>query len=265
MKVHILLAANPNFQLQIPCSFGEMTKSVKFIGIPENNFLCIFIISLIPRGAYFLLPQESKQEATSGWNFTKCISEVMVNQLKVKNIHIKMGISTFKPHPISNCEIAFDTQDCTKNYSLLKVWGTTCTLMVLFISDSGSRNFKGELGLFLTPVLMLWGGRHVARHVWRWVIVPSDLRLPLGTIYTHYHYCVIHRVITNMHDLSQRGKGNSRLTKLFGWLSYEKIRRYSNLPPYVMARWLPQQISPLDFLAVDESQLYREHGHSFRT
>ena len=54
-----------------------------------------FHISLIPRGAYFLLPLESKQEATSGWNFTKCISEVKVNQLLVKNIHVKMGISTF--------------------------------------------------------------------------------------------------------------------------------------------------------------------------
>ena len=51
--------------------------------------------SLIPRGAYFLLPLESKQEATSGWNFLKCISEVKVNQFKVKNIHVKMGISTF--------------------------------------------------------------------------------------------------------------------------------------------------------------------------
>ena len=40
--------------------------------------------SLIPRSAYFILPLESKQEATSGWNFTKCISEVKFNQLKVK-------------------------------------------------------------------------------------------------------------------------------------------------------------------------------------
>ena len=39
--------------------------------------------SLIPRGAYFLLP-------------LKCISEVKVNQLKVKNMHIRMGISTFE-------------------------------------------------------------------------------------------------------------------------------------------------------------------------
>ena len=52
--------------------------------------------SLIPRGAYFLLPLESKQEATTGGNFTKCISEVKVNQLKVKNMHVKMGTSTFK-------------------------------------------------------------------------------------------------------------------------------------------------------------------------
>ena len=68
---------------------------VKLIGIPENNFFMYFHNSLIPRGAYFLLPLESKQEATTGWNFTKCISEVKVNQLKVKNMHVKMGISTF--------------------------------------------------------------------------------------------------------------------------------------------------------------------------
>ena len=45
--------------------------------------------SLIPRDVYFLLPLESKQEASSGWNFTKCISEVKVNQLKLKNIYFK--------------------------------------------------------------------------------------------------------------------------------------------------------------------------------
>ena len=61
-----------------------MTTNVKFIGIPENNFHN----SLIPRGAWFLLPLESKQEATLGLNFTKCISEVEVNQLKVKNIRV---------------------------------------------------------------------------------------------------------------------------------------------------------------------------------
>ena len=46
----------------------------------------------------------------------------------------------------------------------------------------------------------------------------------------------------SMHVCDPRGKGNSHLTKLFGGLSYEKIRRYNNSPPYVTARWLPQQI-----------------------
>ena len=95
MKAHIFLVVNPKFQLQILYSFGDIAKNVRFIDIPENDFLCIFIIASSPRGAYFLLPLESKQEATSGWNFTKCISEVKVNQLKVKNIHVRMGMSTF--------------------------------------------------------------------------------------------------------------------------------------------------------------------------
>ena len=46
MKARIFLIANPKFQLQILFSFGDITKSVKLIGIPENNFLCIFIIAL---------------------------------------------------------------------------------------------------------------------------------------------------------------------------------------------------------------------------
>ena len=47
-EAHIFLIANSKFQLQILCSFGDITKSVKLIGIPENNFLCIFIIASSP-------------------------------------------------------------------------------------------------------------------------------------------------------------------------------------------------------------------------
>ena len=43
----IFLIANPKFELQIFCSFGDMTKSVKLNGIPENN-LCIFITASSP-------------------------------------------------------------------------------------------------------------------------------------------------------------------------------------------------------------------------
>ena len=48
MKAHIFLIANPKFELQILCSFGDITKSMKLIGIPENNFLCIFITASSP-------------------------------------------------------------------------------------------------------------------------------------------------------------------------------------------------------------------------
>ena len=68
--------------------------NVKLIGIPESMH---FHISLIPRGAYFLLPLEGKQEATSGWNFTKCISEVKVNQLKVKIHMLKRAYPPLMP------------------------------------------------------------------------------------------------------------------------------------------------------------------------
>ena len=48
MKAYIFLISNPKFQLQILCSFGDITKSVKIIGIPENNFLFIFILASSP-------------------------------------------------------------------------------------------------------------------------------------------------------------------------------------------------------------------------
>ena len=45
---------------------------------------------------------------------------------------------------------------------------------------------KGELGLFLTPVLMLWGSGHIDHHVWRRVIVPPDLAQSCAAISAHY-------------------------------------------------------------------------------
>ena len=62
IKAHICLVLNPKFQLQILCSFGDMTKKVKFIGIPENNFLCIFIIATSPRvHTFFCIWRENKK------------------------------------------------------------------------------------------------------------------------------------------------------------------------------------------------------------
>ena len=47
MKAHNFLVANQKFKLQILCSFGDIIKNVKLIGIPENN-LCIFIVTSSP-------------------------------------------------------------------------------------------------------------------------------------------------------------------------------------------------------------------------
>ena len=78
--------------------------------------------SLIPRGTYILLPLESKQEATSGWNFTKCILEVKVNQLKVKKMYVKMGTSTFKYYlQVSSRFVTSSWASSTSNYTQVQI------------------------------------------------------------------------------------------------------------------------------------------------
>ena len=72
-----------------------------------------------------------------------------------------------------------------------------------------------------------------------------------GVIWAHYPYCVIHHAVTyTCAGFKSTREGNSRQTKLLGGLSYEKIWRYNNSGPYMMARWLPQQISLLIFLVL---------------
>ena len=72
-----------------------------------------------------------------------------------------------------------------------------------------------------------------------------------------------------VHDSSSLGKGITHLTKLLGGVSYEKILWYNNLPLYATARWLPQQIPPLNFLAwsiVDIKNLQRAQKlHGFQS
>ena len=94
MKAHIFLFANLKFQLQILCSFGDITKNVKLNGIPKNNFLCIFIIVSSPGVHTFFclwrvnkkLPQgETSQNAFRGQG----------QLIKSEKMHVKMGTSTF--------------------------------------------------------------------------------------------------------------------------------------------------------------------------
>ena len=61
-----------------------------------------------------------------------------------------------------------------------------------------SRKFKGVSGLFFTPMLVPWSSGQIGGHVWRWVIVPSDLTQSFGAICRLYSYRVIHHAITIM-------------------------------------------------------------------
>ena len=108
MKAHIFLIVNPKSQVKILCSFGDITKCVKLNGIPENNFLCIFITASSPGVHTFFCLLRGNKKLPEG-HFPKCISEVKVNQLKVKNMHVRMGISTFKIKSHERLSIALVT------------------------------------------------------------------------------------------------------------------------------------------------------------
>ena len=96
----------------------------------------------------------------------------------------------------------------------------------------------------------MWGGGHIDRHVWRWVIVPSDLARSFGAICTYYRYRVIHRAITYMRAWFKSTLERQLTLNKIVWRTWlqKKIRRYNNSPPYVTARWLTQQIPPSNFL-----------------
>ena len=118
-----------------------------------------------------------------------------------------------------------------------------------FDSERYSRNLKGGIGSLFDPCYcygatailpVTYGGELWYLRLWRYHSARSA-HIIVSTWFTAWEpICVC--------DLSPRGKGNSRLTKLFCRLSCEKIRRYNNSPPYVTARWPPQQIPPLNFL-----------------
>ena len=67
---------------------------MKLNGILENNFLCIFIIASSPGVHTFFCLWRVNKKLPQGENSQNVFAEVKVNQLKVKNMHVRMGIST---------------------------------------------------------------------------------------------------------------------------------------------------------------------------
>ena len=108
------------------------------------------------------------------------------------------------------------------------------------------RNLKEGIRSLRTPVLTLCG--LTDRYVWRRVIFPLDLARSFGAIYAH-RYHVIHCTISYMRAwFKSTQERQLTLNKNFvAGLAMQKIRRYSKSPPYVMARWPPQQILPFKF------------------
>ena len=112
-----------------------------------------------------------------------------------------------------------------------------------------SRNLKAGIGSLFDPCVNArrwpyWLSRMEASYCTFGfgAIIRRDLRtlsLPRDSLGDNLYACVI-----EVHAI----KATHAKTKLFGRLNYEKIQRYNNSPPYVMARWLPQQIPPLNSL-----------------
>ena len=116
----------------------------------------------------------------------------------------------------------------------------------------GQGNLRGELGLFFTPVLMLWSGGYIGGHVWWQVIVPSNLAQLFGVIYPHYWYLLIHHAITIMRVwFIPHGKGNSCLlgggtiTLLHRWYQDGHRNRF-----------------PLKFFGIGSSDTLTESSHT---
>ena len=104
---------------------------------------------------------------------------------------------------------------------------------------------KVESGLFLTHGLTLWGGSHIDCHIWRWLIVPSDLVQSFGAICSYHRHRVIHWAITYDVCVIKSMMGERQLT--FNKIAW-RVKLWKNSPPHATARWPPQQISLLNFL-----------------
>ena len=112
-----------------------------------------------------------------------------------------------------------------------------------------SRNLKGGIRSLFDPCV---------NATTRQPYFPSRMEVSyctfgFGAICTHYHYRVFHRSITYLCDLSPRGKGNSRLMKLFGGLSDEKIQKYDN--SICDGKMATTTDSPFIFLGLDEKKI----------
>ena len=166
-------------------------------------------------------------------------SEKLLNILK--NMEIRVSAENF--HVCSTVIIAHGGWVKVHSYKhciVLQYWYIDYFLLQ-------PRNLKGETGSLFDPYFKAMVRGHIGRHVWRWVILPSDLVRYFGTICVHYRYRVIQRTITYMRAWFK--------SLAIAGLAMKKSRGTITLPipPHVTARWPSQQIPPLNFLGCNSS------------
>ena len=103
--------------------------------IPLNNFLYIFILASSPGVHTFFCLWRVNKKLPQG-ETSKCISEVKVNQLKVKNIHVKWAYPPLM-YPMWAIEF-FQTYAHHKGYttshpSLKYKWHGTRRMIFIFV------------------------------------------------------------------------------------------------------------------------------------
>ena len=111
------------------------------------------------------------------------------------------------------------------------------------------KEFEGGIGSLFDPCVNATGQRPYCLSRMEVIIVPSDLARSFGAICTYYHYRLIHRAQWPFLRAWFESTRERQLTlnKIIWRLSYKKIRRYNNSPPYVMARWPSCNRSPSKF------------------
>ena len=84
-----------NFSFKFFVFLEILQKSVKLNGIPENNFLCIFIIASSPGVHTFFCLRRVNKKLPQGETSQNAFQRSRSINYEWKNMYVKMGTSTF--------------------------------------------------------------------------------------------------------------------------------------------------------------------------
>ena len=112
------LVVNPKFQLQILCTFGDMTKNVKLIGIPENNFLCVFLIASPPGVHTFFCLWRVNKNLPQGETSQKAFQRSRSINYKWKIYMLKWSYPSLRQQSWNHSSVKVYLTVCKMSYTL---------------------------------------------------------------------------------------------------------------------------------------------------